>query len=1015
MYQQAFKIWLTSFNPLWYMYSLHECPDQTGVSKTSTTTQSRDPGQNTIATNFRKDIKNFIIRFAGHYNCYRVINFNNGVLTLSDNLVEKVEYGETIYLYQWYDITDLNMDISELDKEIETDNYEFIFDSQLRFKTANYSNEFYDLKAYQTVFNNAQAFFNTRNENESEQDNKYIRIEAYYNDKWHQIYAGKITDYDMTLDVAQHELSFECESALFSLKDIYVTNVKGIFSGHKYTNEVIKTQTISGYVVEIIWKLFREIGVQGKYNKASGLIVSNGTLSITIPNHDIKVGELIKVQGSIAYDGLYIVTNVEPNVVHVKTRMPDTGTYLNDKPICYQSRVLFDEDYYKYFTTTYMMTSYNILDLFFISQLWHMDKLDETKCDEFMRFFGGCFNAFSSITYIKGIAYGRFCHLSNANTPKVMLKKDDFIGDFSLQTNWNKQSKSNIIVEDNNVYFTKDTRTLTVNSTTKTGTRVFSFVVSATEKGNNTVEVNDLSDLAVNDEFVFSSHSQKYRIKSISGNTITFTPALMETVKEKDTINLNSERVITLDYADCIYIKLVMPIVYVPCINTQSWEECVEMYYNLSHYNYGAYVLHDKTIYDFTPYSVTIVEHSPLSFIAKANNDRESVNVSCTENILYTDWANKELKWHGTALNNIEGMKICGTSKVPLATTGGYVVNKRESAEAGEIIYSLALIYTWLTEAQTGNRTVLLNLKPYLDKSVTSDISHCGYYNYERVAEIDSHSAFSSGGEEYVLGNYLNANVLSPTRDENIYFSTTLSASELIKRSDIFSRMPSVNVMTGTPPSNIVITDLCISYGENTTNKKAGFVIADYGNSLLWYVPFDTKNWSDRKVLAGGGETILNEGESCEAADVRFDRMYGVWKCYDDVIFCTDRYALYCVYNGYVYCLKRDANLMRNRPRAIDFIHAFNYDDMDNLLNNRLIDIKHIACISHSERISKRRRIVVCELDWEEYAKHEFNIGDVVTLDKEIVNTNNNNVNFWIDKISIDFVNRIIKLTLLEC
>lgn len=1023
-FEQKFKIWLASFNPLWFAGSLSDAPS--GYDSLSSYEGFSPSGYSSgddevLLSGYGSGmelVESGLIRFAGHDKIYEVDSWNatTGLATLTEPLIQDVGIGEEVYLQHWTDITDLDMDVSDWEKEIETDNYEFIFDSQIRLKTANYNNELYDRTAYKTAFDTAQAFFNTRNENDSERDNKYIRIEAYYNSVWNQIYAGKITPDDMVLDVANHELSFECESALFSLKDIYFQQVEQIRQGHKYTDADSETQTESGKVIDIIWKMFREIGIQPQTYEYTAASVDKdlGIIWFEFASApDIQVGELIIVNHDpldpqqFTNNTSYIVTKVDDDYVEAVCKKlhpmySNTGTIT-------ATRVLFDVDYSRYYQCTQYNWTYDITDCWMIPQLWHKKLLADKTCDDIMRMFCGWFISFVTIEYKDGVPFGYFRSKINNSTSKLTLTKNDFIGDFKLKQNWNKYNPSvvasgSITYHDSQIDEGAKSKYVSGGSTYDT-----KINIRGIEKGETEISTTN-EFLPVNSIIKIQNHSDDYRIiENLGSGDYLLSKPLSRSTRYGDAIWLSDSNEIDVEMPELLYTKLIYPHVYCPDDKIVDFTQYISLLYNDGEAVYGYADYQPTNTYldilgldnlgtgiahiPVTPMGIPL--SGQLLFVNTYGGDDGIDHGNATRRFYqneYETWEEDLEGINGVTFGYVETFDDDNAEFVVNACA--YIANMDYDEMEEE--YTAYLIRNFLDLIDGGDYSTASG-----DHTLEYKYERFGLYKYSERSGKRKQKAIIS--DTYINGLYLHSDILKVGKDDYLYFTQDDNGLKKIlcfgddTVDDVFSSgTPATekgNVHVGNN-ENAGYTDLI--YWVDKDNEKV--YRAALGESVC--VPDE---------VAGGGATVLTAGDTCSPADVEFDGIIGVWKCYDDIVIVTDSTGVYLIddsttADAIAYKIY-DSEDMTKGMCAVDFIQT-TYDQYDVFENVALNAISFYG---------KRRRVINCELDWEEYAEYELNIGDVITMESDIVNTNGNNVNFWVDKINLDFKERILKLRLLEC
>ncbi len=328
--------------------------------------------------------------------------------------------------------------------------------------------------------------------------------------------------------------------------------------------------------------------------------------------------------------------------------------------------------------------------------------------------------------------------------------------------------------------------------------------------------------------------------------------------------------------------------------------------------------------------------------------------------------------------------------------TGGYIEITDEDTKEVDIFP------TFYTKLYIGSDTYLYRDRAELvdggDYSQTNEYEH-GLFQLENAATIQR---FTSAAYN-INGVNLHSDIIFSTKNDKIYFT---AATGTVYEMLAYGSATESETFTGVPAH--VYVGIHVGNYENSTTP-AQVYLADRDDEMIMATPLNNAAW-DGYSEAGGGLTALTAGQDCAFDDVLFDDIYGVWKCYDDLIIATDATGLYMLDNhesSTIYKLLDSVYL--NDICAVDFVQVLMTSE-----DNEFFNIADNAAYNGLQYYSKRRREINCALDWDDYMAYELTIGDRVTLDSNVTKGQSGNVNYWVQKINLNLENRIINLTLLE-
>lgn len=181
----------------------------------------------------------------------------------------------------------------------------------------------------------------------------------------------------------------------------------------------------------------------------------------------------------------------------------DTSISVADGVIAH--RVIFD-DYGDYFSETRKGWLYEFDRIFFETQLWRKETIEESTCWDVLNDFMTAFCAVSFVDYIAGVPYGFFRSKLNDSTSKGTI--DDVHGQCVIKGNWREFSESGIPAVGEFEYFNGESARSAYKYSGESWFTGYFYKI----KWSGIVNENSL---LAGDEIEFATHSTKYLITQI--------------------------------------------------------------------------------------------------------------------------------------------------------------------------------------------------------------------------------------------------------------------------------------------------------------------------------------------------------------------------------------------------------------------------------------------------------------------------------------------------------------------
>lgn len=967
---------------------------------------------------------NVAVRFENGKRAYHG-NFSSATaLTIDPGLEEAVVDNEDVYVLPIIDITQYCMRSPTLsyDRELGTD--DFVFDKQLRFKLANFSEEFYDSDVHTTAFSFSNAYFMTYNPQDA-RDYAYVTIEVLRGGSWKLRYAGKIVRDDMVVNIMTKEVEFRTESLLYETQDVLFGEVPGVYDGHWYTSSTRLTKTISGKITDLIGKIGESFGLQKKgytvTNKSKSGAVC--TLTLTSPTN-FKVGDLIDV--NISDNHFYIkggiVASVSGSQITYNQRITATvgSTAISVANGLYHRRINFDKPV-DFFDITHQGWSYTLEDLWWITPKWRQKDVSAETAWDMLKNFLVAFAASAHLDYYDGVPRLFIRAKVPTSASVVTVDKTDFVtpeGDesdaFTIQPNHRNWSPDGVEIKSSIEYFSGGSvsHNITYNE------ELLAWANFDDNKGGTTLFLRDLitdTSLSSNDiighTLKCETHDQAYRI--VEGFLGDPNPAWREAIKRYQTFYEDTDMSSEIKYPECFNIKLKFPDIYVAANTSVSGNQQGFKLYNDnssgSITNYTRTYFSDRTT--TLRRGVAVVPLLPMRAKQGVGIDLfEEIALGC--NIFLLETANIYYYGEPLLLDGSTTTQTDNGGSVFIDETGNFTFTsisadyiESEDETTIDTDYFVTLIAGGTNGADGRIRRYRIGMTDSGDYWTTTDRGSNRFFKLDLNA---SNTRVSDASVTTIPCVYLHSNILHPDFDDKIYYGK--NASPYLQNILAFGDNTINSTLTGTPVA-VTPQGIMISHQYGITGQVIYF--SDTTSDTIKYV---TTSWSSLGTWVGGGATPpATLGSGVSASSIKLTNPRGIWVNYDNITVIgardDDKVLIYDPTASTTVYTIADTSFGFNNPfqvQCVDFIQAFSlYTGLSAAIYH---DITYSSSRKHYDFHAASRRVIRCKLLYDTIAT-DLIIGDVITLDNVVSAAD---YKFQVSSLDFDFEEQLYILELTE-
>lgn len=723
-----------------------------------------------------------------------------------------------------------------------------------------------------------------------------------------------------------------------------------------------------------------------------------------------------------------------------------------------------------YFDVTHQGHTYNLLDLFWITEKWMVQDVEAETGFDLLKELCLQLGAVPCIDYVSGIAYGFFRSKINASSSKVTLTQSKIIGEPRLRGNWAFYSADGVLCNSQVSYWNNESQMDEFCYAEDLGAGDYQRYLSETPvstvlayaKYSSSICADSFNNLTVNDQIKFRNHDTIYTITAVSGETITIKPELSVSVKLGEKFHKITNNGISIKYSNCFNIKLKYPNIFV----ADSATNTIRKFWNNGTATLGIHPMSyytSATLYDANASLTTIrsccfIKNKPVADgqLFRPNGDLLAIIVD-DASYSYVRSVKSNINLPATGIYELQDPQVVtGLGKL----VHGYI--KTRDADNNSVSIFSVLMTAWNptvgVDLQIGR--ISLDMDSYGEEATArkiiideikrkrvGDSRFAGNFtdSTETVTVRKGSSSSTAFANEFdlyrlsqrfytqvflaTMGSYpgligtgstvysmcLNADVLNPDYDDLIYADA--NHAECIQKAMCFSPTTASEVLTGTPPTAGTVRNFIVNHGEGA-NQEYYYCLSSSGNVLI----NDGTAWTDSSDMLGGvlggvsnyslwGGTYPSRNHSANVKIIR--------KAYDNFFVVADPTDIMLLVhdedNNRMIYIEDTTNL--DAIDDIDIQCFTNWYDYQGATNSTIFE--NDVCFNASKLAykfySKNRRPYDVQVRDADLGYINYTLFDRVTIDSSILSKNGGGSPlFYVYGYRIDCRTHDHKLTLLE-
>lgn len=928
--------------------------------------------------------------------------------------------GATVEVLPHFDLTEWLDDVTEPDDEFDFDfGRQFLFPRGVTVTLSNVTDKIYNRLMHlvtRSALYSSGAFVATYAA-DGDYDALYCALSINANGIHKKIFAGKLVPEDCRINEKDKTIRLRYESVYAEAKNIKIKDVSEIYQGHWYTSSSYKTQTVSGKDVEIIAKMFREIGIRKRYFNVTNKEKTAGECILTLADVPyIEVGELIRVSGvATEFDGLHQVTAVD-NISKLVYYEYGSDTVASASVSVTNGlaawRVVFDP-FEKLMEETIEGLTYTMADCWTIVPRWRKAEFEELSVWEHIKNYCVKFGAVASVDFYEGIAKGYFFSRNRTTNKGIILTQDHFVGGFEITPNWKNYDENGVEVTSEVTYYESDDGTYAtlVNNRGNDDGSSTNYLAGGGNKGD---EIEDFVVSQPVHDYKFQNHSQVY-LGTAGGASTKYRPPLEKAVKSRMIAYRNTDKSVELRFPECFAVKLKMPVVYI------AGDDLLRL------------ASADGTVTGYTAATLGIVSDVrgvcgvPLIPFQKYDALPQYNEIPLSDAVFVADrdaGSDEVIHINGSISNTPRTTDLYSATEDLRHCSAGYVYHSEDDASpASGKIYLCVYVSTTATlglSPQYYLRRLQLNMEDVGDSWETSDDGSSGYYKFTVTQQEklnDGDIAFSTG--DTIYGVFVHANILDPDFDDQLYFSDNDSgysptASRYLKSMPAFGDRTVSGVMTAGTPVGGDPRQLCWA----PTSSGKALYWADQSGDRIYIAPQST-DWADvTNVVGAASGTPPTRGNSAGATSFTLPNPEGCWRLYDHALVCasnTDNKVYYVdLTTGTATCIADNATDGVSDPHqiyAVDFVQAW----YDGSVYRDCVDVAADNYQPFFADQTRRQFNVTCKLNNSVINYTDIHLGDLIEIDSTVASQLGGlHTSCFVLRKKIDLYTHTITMTLLE-